>query len=473
MRASENDFDAIVAGAGPAGSIAAFALARAGFSVALVDKARFPRDKACGDFVGPHAVRELRALGLEDAIDLADDNRITEGRVFVDGRCVIDRPFPTIDGLLPYGCVVAREVFDERLFRAALNAGAQPFEEHTFLDYAEDARGVRVDVRGPEGPRALRAGALIGADGSASVVALRLRGHAQPKADRLIAVRAYYENVAMAEPAVELYFHRETFPGYLWLFSLGGGRANVGLGMVAQTLPPFEEQLRDVLTATIARDEVLRARLGGATLSGKIAAWPLSTYNPSLPLASERVVLAGDAAGFINPINGEGLQYAIESGRWAAEAVAGALRSDGVTHASFSGYEDRVAREIGADLTLNRGMVQLIANRALNPAWLALLGAWCERADRDPASLNVAAAVVAGLVRSRRLFEPATRDVSFSTARAALRQLPTSAAIEMIEGLWTAAFADPKAAWEWVLEVADATRQAASGDVRVKEPADT
>ena len=462
--------DAIVVGAGPAGAVTAALMARRGLDVALVDKARFPRDKVCGDFIGPHAVRELEELGL--AATLEPGNRVGSGIVFIEGERVLENPLPSGGELPPYGYVIPRQEFDERLFRAACAAGAMPLQGHTFVGYRNEAGSVAVTVRGESGERTIRGRVLVGADGSASLIALQMRGRPQPKGDRLIALRAYYDGVEMASDAVDLHFHARTFPGYFWIFPMGGARANVGIGMVQQTVPPARIHLRDMMHDLIAHDPVARARLGDANVATKVAGWPLSTYNGRLPLAAERVVLVGDAAGFINPVNGEGIQYAIASGRWAAEAIADSFdRERDVTRSALGGYTQRATHEIGFDLALNRFVIAVAGNRALNPAWIALLRAWCTRAARDPEYLRIAAGVVAGLVPSRRLFEPATRRVSFGETFNALRRARASDVVRTFGATLATGFREPFATLRWFASISEAGVQAAHGRLMRASPA--
>jgi geranylgeranyl reductase family protein len=440
--------DAIVVGAGPAGAVAALLMARRGLDVVLVDKGRFPRDKVCGDFIGPHAVRELQELGLAETLE--PGNRISAGCVFVEGREVLRNPLPTGADLPPHGYVIPRELFDERLFRAACAAGARPLEAHTFSEYQVEGAGVAVTLRGPSGERVVRARALIGADGSASLVALRMRGRPQPNVDRLIALRAYYDGVTMPEDSVDVHFGATTFPGYFWVFPTGAGRANVGIGIVPQTVSPSKRHLRDLMRDLIERDAGAISRLGRAAVATKIAGWPLSTYNGRLPIVAAPVALAGDAAGFINPINGEGIQYALASGRWVAEALSDALASGDSIRAALDGYARRVANEIGPDLALNRFIVAVASNRALNSAWIELLRAWCTRAARDPDYMAVAAGVVAGLVPARRLFEPAIRNVSLGEGFAALRRTSFAEMLRTTSAMLAAGVREPMATMQWL-----------------------
>jgi flavin-dependent dehydrogenase len=137
--------------------------------------------------------------------------------------------------------------------------------------------------------------------------------------------------------------------------------------MVVSTYPQTGRNLRELLLRLIAEDPLMQHRLRGARIRGKILGCPLTTYNPRLMLAGDRVMLVGDAAGLINPLNGEGIQYALHSARWAADVASDCLSSDRLDAASLHRYQQRVRHSLGQDMAFSRLVVQLIRNRALNP----------------------------------------------------------------------------------------------------------
>ncbi len=413
------DCDVIIAGAGPAGAAAAAHLGAAGLKVMLIDRQVFPRDKVCGDFVGPVALLELRSLGITELAEYRRSNVIHEAALYLDGRHLITHPIPRINGMPAHGRVIPRRNLDEWILRAARATGAQVVEGCRVQGFDADALGVRVEVKGREGARTLRARALIGADGSGSLVARVMRGHAAPDDDRIIAVRGYFEGIAGPADRADLYFSGNSFPGYYWLFPTGESVANVGVGMVLDTLPRKEDRLRDLLRHLIEHDRALRDRLGDARLAGQIVGWPLTTYNASLPIVGERVLLIGDAAGLINPLNGEGIQYAMLSGRWAAETLLACAARGDFSCAALSPYARCVERELRYDMALSRLIVQLIRNRSLNPVWLQALRIIVARARGDAAYAEIAGGVLAGLV-------PASRVISIDIVRKTILQAALS-----------------------------------------------
>jgi len=376
------DAHVAVVGAGPAGSATAALLARAGLDVMLLDRDAFPRDKVCGDFVSPTALVELEWLGIGSRPEFHAANAISSASLHIDGERLVEQGLPETPGLPSMGRVVPRAVLDEWIVDAARTAGARVMEKAAVKGIEIDERGVELELAGRPS-RVVRAGLVVGADGSNSLVARQLRGHGPDRADRIVAVRAYYDGVEGDDHEAALYFSERTFPGYTWLFPTGAGTANVGVGMMLATIPAGDHHLRDLLEDVVRSDHALGPRLRSATRVGRILGWPLTTYNPRLPLVGDRMLLVGDAAGLINPLNGEGIQYALASARWAAETIAACAAgprrfdTDGLLP-----YAQRVEEQLGTDMTLARAIVQLISNRALNPFWLLALRAIADHGFR-------------------------------------------------------------------------------------------
>jgi menaquinone-9 beta-reductase len=401
---SSRDAEVIVAGAGPAGAAAAAHLRGAGIDVLVLERGRFPRDKVCGDFVGPVALDELRLLGIGDLPAIAQANACDRAALFADGRELITYRLPQRDGLPSYGRVVPRVVFDEALAQAARSRGARLEEGLTVSGFERDGDGVEVSVRDGNTRRRLRARALIAADGAGSQIARALHGAARRRDEFLVAARGYFEGVDGPEGRCDLSFTSDSFPGYAWIFPTGAGQANVGVGMVVETFPETSENMHELLAALIQRDPAMRARLASARICGNVMGWPLATYGGRTSVVGDGVALIGDAAGLVNPLNGEGIQAALCSARWAAETVVRALRHDDVSRAGLAPYALRLQRELGLDMLLARLIVRVIANRALNPLWLPMLRAIVGKASSDERYARATGGVVAGIVPVREAF---------------------------------------------------------------------
>ena len=395
------DADVIIAGAGPAGAAAACHLARRGASVIVLDRATFPRDKVCGDCVAPLALVELGALGVSQMEGYAQTNIARCGAIYLDGEELLSLPLPDIKGVPQYARVIPRLILDNLIVEVAKEAGAQVMEGVPLAGFSVDKNAVLVEAAGPAGQFIMRARLLIGADGSGSKVARAMRGSQPPRRDRMVAARAYFTDVEGPEDQLDVYVSASCFPGYYWLFPTGNGEANVGLGIPVETLPAHDQTPAAMLRRLVREDPALAVRLDRANLRGTIVGWPLMTYNHDLPIVADRLMLIGDAAGLINPLNGEGIQYALLSGRWAADTIGPCLNDGDFSTSALAPFVERVERELGPDMALARLIVHWITNRALTPVWLQALRIISARAGRDDEYARIVAGIFAGLAPAR------------------------------------------------------------------------
>ena len=307
--------DVAVIGAGPAGSIAALVLARAGARVALVDKAEFPRDKACGDLVGPRGVQVLDDLGVRLAgADPVGDMRV----VGPTGRSVLlpcrgGRTYPG------HGFALARAELDQALRTAAVDAGSVARTARAAAPLLDGGRLAGFEL---SDGTSVRADVVIGADGATSRLAATA-GLVDPS--RVLwgfALRSYVD-ASVDLPTIVLWDEARWrgFPGYGWVFPGPGGRANLGVGVGVlgdRTAAGHAARSLDAFVGVLHRVGLLdqavplpAERLGGWLKMGMVGTVP----------ARGRVLLVGDAAGLVNPLQGEGISEALASGRAAAEAV--------------------------------------------------------------------------------------------------------------------------------------------------------
>ncbi len=418
--------DVIIAGAGPAGAAAACHLARSGASVILLDRVTFPRDKVCGDFVGPSALVELDSLGVSPMDGYARTNIARRAALYINGEELISRPFPEIEGLPSYGRVIPRQALDQFIVDAARSAGARVMEGCSLAGFAAGRDAVAVEAATANGRFTLRCRLLIGADGSSSTVARLMRRSAPPRRDRFIASRAYFDNVEGPDDQLDLYFDGRCYPGFYWLFPTGNGEANVGLGLALETWPGHNLTPALMLRRLMRDDAALAARLRNARLRGKIVGWPLMTYNHRLKIVSGRVMLIGDAASLINPLNGEGIQYALLSARWVAETLAPCLRDDDFSAPALAPFAARVESEMRYDMALARLIVQLVSNRTLAPVWIWASKIIAERARKDANYAHTVSGIFAGLLPARDAWKVVGGTID-QTARSLARKAATMA----------------------------------------------
>jgi geranylgeranyl reductase family protein len=342
--------DVVVVGAGPAGSAAAVALARASREVVLLDKAAFPRDKPCGDLIGARAMQWARRLGIEEA-DLAPYGRLSGVLVTADDGALDLAPATPL-GRLPLrdsdARIVPRTVFDHAMVRAAQRAGVM-LKQATVREVGPSgAAGRMVRVQEDGGERMLLAAGVVLAGG----YGCRLAAEVAPRAAvngsaRGIAMRGYVARTAAPSDRIVFSLDRWVLPGYGWVFPLPNGGANVGVGTLAATGAGGNgrEHLRDLYDRYLTdRDSPAAAWLEGAEPVGTPRSWPLDLGPQRRRLAADRLVVAGEAAGLVGPLTGAGIAFALDSGARAGDALARALAAGDASAAALMPYQVGVRR---------------------------------------------------------------------------------------------------------------------------------
>lgn len=310
----------IVVGAGPAGASAAATLARRGRDVLLVDRSDFPRDKVCGDGIPPGTVALLDGLGMGERVRSAGFHPIHAIRLGSPrGRTWETRFQARRPGLEFY--VAPRVRFDALIFDHARACGAE-FQRAAVAGVLRDNERVAgVRLRDDGGEHDVTAGMVIAADGATSVVAREVGADKPPREHRFVAIRAYADGVDVDPDRVEFYFDRRFVPGYGWVFPLGASRANVGVIMRADRYRDCGATLRALLDEFLEMP-VLGGRFTAASVTD-VASWQLPiAVTPWRRRAFPGALLAGDAGGFIDPLTGEGIHFAVASGIIAGEVAA-------------------------------------------------------------------------------------------------------------------------------------------------------
>jgi geranylgeranyl reductase family protein len=377
--------DVLVVGAGPGGASAATHLARLGRDVLLADGAVFPRDKACGDGLTPRAVAELETLKLDHVLQGAPVNNGLRGHGF--GRSLV---LPWNGPHLPrHGSAIARTVLDNALRDAALDAGATGLDGHRAVDVElTGGRLTGVVLRGADRTVKVEAQHVVVADGGKSHLGRLLGRTWHQETVYGVASRAYATSPMADDPWItsHLELRDETgrmMGGYGWVFPLGNGMVNIGAGTLATKKRPASINLRK-LTEEYARQRRDEWQLGELTGYGSA---PLPMGGAVSGVAGRNWMLIGDAAACINPLNGEGIDYALETGRLAAEHVVSAGPAADYT-ASWPALLDA---EYGEAFSIARRLGLLITHERL----LALSG---PIGMRSHAIMSVAFRVMGNLV---------------------------------------------------------------------------
>jgi len=372
------DADVIVVGAGPAGSSAAYWLAGAGLDVALLEKSSFPREKVCGDGLTPRGTRALIDMG----IDVSEDAGWLHNRGLrvIGGGLRLHLDWPELTTFPSYGLVRPRADLDALLALQAVKAGAMLHEHTAVTEPVFDRAGRVTGVAATKGPDKrpvfYRAPVVLSCDGVSGKLARQLGLHRNDKRPMGVAVRRYYNSPRTHDDYLESWLEiwdgppgddtSKLLPGYGWIFGMGDGTVNVGLGVLNSSASFQRADYRAMLTSW---------------LDGTPADWGLREANAvgptrgaGLPMGFNRtphytrgLLLVGDSGGSVNPFNGEGIPYAMESGKFAAEAVVAALAAPQGPQREHAlrQYPVRMADEWGAYYRLGATFVKLIGRPAV------------------------------------------------------------------------------------------------------------
>ncbi|HEV7524107.1 MAG TPA: geranylgeranyl reductase family protein [Acidimicrobiia bacterium] len=360
-------FDALVVGAGPSGAAASYWLASRGHSVLAIEKKHFPREKTCGDGLTPRAVRQLHDMGLADR--LGGFQRFDGLRSVAHG-VTLELAWPDHPDFPPFGYVVRRRELDEMVAEQAVKAGATIWQGAEAVAPIVDGgllAGAMVRDKDSGEITPVRARYVVVADGANSRFG-RALGTARDRSFPLgMAIRGYFTSPLHDEPWIESHLDIRDrdgnhLPGYGWIFPVGDGTVNVGVGLLS-TFQGWKHVNTTHLMDAFCETAPARWGLSPETSTGAPTGGRLPTGGSVTPRVGPTFVVAGDAAGFVNPFNGEGISIAYETGRLAADAVDLALTSgDGL---ALQTYDARLEEVYGLYFKMARLFVHAIGNPAV------------------------------------------------------------------------------------------------------------
>ena len=379
--------DICILGAGPGGATAALHLASAGHRCLLLDKAAFPRDKVCGDALSGKVLSELKRI-----------DESLPGRLATSPAQV---PSWGIDFFAPNGQRLAipfKPKYDKATDRAAGHVAKrvdfdnlliEEVRQRAEIDFRENVDAARTErtatgwvLFDKNDEEITTCRLLLVANGAQSEFSRKIAGHELEPDHHCAGLRAYYRGVTglSADNFIELHFIKDFLPGYLWVFPLANGEANVGVGMLSSVVSKKKINLRQRLTEMLETHPALKNRFLTAERLGPVRGWGLPLGSKRRSLSGQNYLLLGDAGSLIDPFSGEGIAHAMVSGRHAADWAARAVAANDFQPAFLKGYDKAVYNRLGQELRLSRMMQRLLnfpslfnflANRAANNPTLA------------------------------------------------------------------------------------------------------
>ena len=358
----------VIIGAGPAGAGTSFFLSKYEIPHIVIDKEIFPRDKVCGDACSGKTALVINRANPEwlgEILTDPDNYLPSWGIKFVapNGRA-LDIPFSpkrTKETKAP-GFTVPRLVFDNFLFEKMSSPYCTIMQGATVGAINNAERKVSVQVKHDGAEYEITAPVIIGADGDKSIVRKKyLSENVAPKT-YAVGLRAYYEGVTglHADNFIELHFLPEMLPGYLWIFPLPNGRANVGVGILSETIRKRKINLREQMLYAIKNNPQIAPRFAKATLIDKIQGWGLPLAIEQQPLSGDNFMLTGDAGCLIDPFSGEGIGNALYSGMLAAAAMKQAIEQSDFSAAFLkTAYDDVVYKRLGDEFKVSATLQRL------------------------------------------------------------------------------------------------------------------
>jgi geranylgeranyl reductase family protein len=366
----------VVIGGGPSGSSCGYWLADAGWDVVVVEKKHFPRVKTCGDGLTPRAVRQLADMGLEEA--LAGSHKYSGLRAYGFGQS-LEMQWPEHPNFPSYGYTITRHDLDGLVADRAVKSGATllagtevvaPIIDEAAGPSAASGPtlpqllGVRVKDKETGATSDVHARYVVVADGANSRVGRMLGTNRRRDLPLGMALRGYYLSDRHDDPFIESHLdirdaEGNVVPGYGWIFPMGDGRVNVGVGLLST-----DRRWKGVNTSHLMETFVEFAPESWGLTPESCLGPPTGGKLPmglSIgPRSGANVLLAGDAAGTVNPFNGEGIAYGYETGRFAAAALGHALSGEG--HTALSQYDRQLQAAYGPYYKVARAFVRMISN---------------------------------------------------------------------------------------------------------------
>ncbi len=368
-------YDAIIVGAGPAGSTAALYADRLNLNCIMVDKAIFPRDKICGDALSGKSVRVMQDLNLIEEVEKLDGsviNRITFGspshsefNVYLKGS--------ENNHHITKGFVIPRKIFDYYLFKKAesVTDTIQGFKVKDLVYENDRLSGIKgITIDGNE--ETIYAPLVLGCDGANSIISRKVGLYEMNMNHTSVAIRCYYKNVKDLTDQIELHYVDEVKPGYFWIFPAGNGKANIGIGL-SKTIAKKDKRTLSQIMDEIIHSSYFKDRFSDAKPLEKPVGWNLPMGSIHRKNYGDGYMLLGDAAGLIDPFTGEGIGNAMVAAKYAIQVASKAKKETDYSEQQLKEFDKLLWGEIGKELrtstklqSLSRSsfLLNFIINRA-------------------------------------------------------------------------------------------------------------
>ena len=359
---SNNNYDVLIIGAGPAGCACAYQLAKSDLKIALLEKGSFPRDKICGDALSADVVNQLYKMDatLAEIFLKQKPKEASNGiRFFAPNHKSLDVSFTNQEYKEAAGFVMKRLDFDHFFVEQIKNLPNITVVENcnvTSLENKENQVTVKTTTS------RFNATLIVGADGANSIVNRKLTNNQIDKKHHSAGLRQYFENVTGLNETgfIELHFYKEILPGYFWIFPLPDNRANVGLGMLSSEISKQNINLKERFTHLINNHPNLKERFKNATPLESIKGFGLPLGSKKKQLSGDRFLLLGDAANLIDPFTGEGIGNAIRSGRIAAEHIKTTFKTNQFDANFNKKYDTKIYQAMWKELRVSKSLQNLL-----------------------------------------------------------------------------------------------------------------
>jgi geranylgeranyl reductase family protein len=465
--------------------VAGWSLASRGIRVLVLERARFPREKVCGDFVEPRGLRLLQTMGCLTELEAAGPLAISHVNLFVNATSVYREriPFYAAQAELPqHGYIIPREELDQRVIACATRAGAELREGCHVTGVTRNGERMTIHFRAGATEQTVEAAIVVGADGTHSVVARSFDLLVEDPRYIAVSQRAYIDGIDMSRGEAAFVFDRDLFPGYGWMFPLAHGRANVGVGILAETRDRYRISVPKLFGTFLQKLQRVHPQCRDLRLASKPIGGIVKTYGGSGRNHFTGGILIGDAGSFVDPMTGEGITPAAESALLGAAAIGEALEQGRTDAAFLSAYERSFRAYFDPAMRYLDFVACIMRNRHFREFWLGIVAHGCELAMRDRTFARIGGAAFGGL--DVRPFDVVARIVAKSagyvvaeSARVAsevvsgrLRFAPGIGALAHWHSGWWASLAeDPAWHARWIGDVAAKWLQL-SATTRLRDP---